>query len=269
MIAEAVLAAGIAAGGFAAANSSNGSSRSQPGRASQPRDSRLVKAWHASGAPATGETQLADALAVLTGRAAGHVARRGHRWSRSAWQSATRRAQVRWADRGDERRSHRFVRRVRQLPAGAPEPEPPRDVPAPGPASRPETRRPTGPTGDGRPTHADDPTRVPGGPPPGARFRAQASLPLAVPGSDTEFLSECGRVAVALRGLASQVQDWSQAVEQFGLPVHVVGPLHGVADGLADAATGVARAAGTFVVVFEDARHIAAHGMKFTGDEAA
>lgn len=79
------------------------------------RDSLLVKAWNSSGAPHTGETMLADALADLGGRAIGatvrHTAPRVARRTGQMREGATRRAGARWQRRTQEDRTVTFFRR--------------------------------------------------------------------------------------------------------------------------------------------------------------
>ncbi|MFD0535040.1 hypothetical protein ACFQY7_16135 [Actinomadura luteofluorescens] len=89
------------------------------------------------------------------------------------------------------------------------------------------------------------------------------------PTTDAEFLESCVTLADLLRQLAKSVEEWAGEVSSLGLPKQVTAPLDAVSEGIGEAATAVNRSASTFADLFEDARDIAARGMKFTGEDAA
>lgn len=89
------------------------------------------------------------------------------------------------------------------------------------------------------------------------------------PTTDAEFLESCVTLADLLRHLAKSVEEWAGEVSSLGLPKQVTAPLDAVSEGIEGASSAVTRSASTFADLFEDARDIAARGMKFTGEDAA
>jgi hypothetical protein len=95
------------------------------------------------------------------------------------------------------------------------------------------------------------------------------AINLEAPTSDAEFLASCIDLGDALRGMAEEIGEWAEGIASLGLPSSVTTPLNAVAEGITEAAAGAARAASSFADEFEDAREVAARGMKFTGRDAA
>jgi hypothetical protein len=120
---------------------------------------------------------------------------------------------------------------------------------------------------------ADDPNR------PGWTARAATSqggstpvmtrlaIGLELPGTDGKFLQSCAQLGAVLRSLAGQISDWADHLAALNLPASVLDRLLQASDRLTDAADGTAKAAAAFEEEFDEARDVAARGMRFTGQD--
>jgi hypothetical protein len=97
---------------------------------------------------------------------------------------------------------------------------------------------------------------------------ARLAIGLEPPATDAEFLQSCAQLGDVLRSLAGQVSDWADRLAALNLPAAVLGPLLQASDRLTGAAGGTARAAAAFAGEFDDARDVAARGLRFTGQDA-
>jgi hypothetical protein len=131
----------------------------------------------------------------------------------------------------------------------APEPEPP-----PSPAADPATG-----------------TRVPrsAAGPSAALARSRFTVSLTAPGTDAEFLDSCLRLGGVLALLAGQLGAWAERLAVLNLPQQVLDPLRQAGDGLTAARAAAARAAQAFEDEFTDVRHVAARGLRITGQDTA
>jgi hypothetical protein len=100
-----------------------------------------------------------------------------------------------------------------------------------------------------------------------ARTRFAVSLP--PPATDGELLDSCARLGEVLESLAGQIGCWADGLGALNLPQSVLTALHQAGDGITAARMAAAEAARTFEDEFEDARHVAAHGLRFTGRATA
>jgi hypothetical protein len=100
-----------------------------------------------------------------------------------------------------------------------------------------------------------------------ARTRFAVSLPR--PATDGEFLDSCARLGDVLESLANQIDCWADGLGVLNLPPSVLTPLHQAGDGITAARMAGAEAARAFEDEFEDARNVAAHGLRFTGQDTA
>jgi hypothetical protein len=89
------------------------------------------------------------------------------------------------------------------------------------------------------------------------------------PATDGEFLESCTHLADVLKSLAAAVTEWSSDLGSLNLPKSVTNPLALVGEGIKEAADGAKQSAKAFEDEFEDARDVAARGMKITGQDAA
>jgi hypothetical protein len=95
------------------------------------------------------------------------------------------------------------------------------------------------------------------------------AIGLEPPATDAEFLQSCAQLGDMLRSLAGQVSDWADRLAALDLPAAVLDPLLEASDRLTGAADGTATAATAFADEFDDAREVAARGLRFTGHGAA
>ncbi|WP_067825891.1 hypothetical protein [Actinomadura kijaniata] len=243
----------------------------------EPPPSLLVKAWNSAGAPVTKETQLADAVADLGGRAIGKAVRAGAR----RWHRPTSRDPERGPGRG----------RPANGPTGGPSsgpgqipphrpgtPPPSFGGPAPSggaawpvPHHNPTGRPSSQPGASARPTGSASATG-PGGS--GARQRTRSRVwatgpPINMdpPASDVEFLETAEDLQRFLLGVAHAVQDYTEEVVTRRMPAAITIPLEAVGDDMVEASAAIQRAATMFEVIFEEAIDLAAAGIKFTGED--
>lgn len=98
---------------------------------------------------------------------------------------------------------------------------------------------------------------------------ARFGISLEPPTNDAEFLATLIDIGDMLKGVAEEIEGWAETIAGMGLPSSVTTPLQAIPEGITEAAQGATRAAGAFEDEFEDARDVAARGMKFTGRDAA
>jgi hypothetical protein len=97
------------------------------------------------------------------------------------------------------------------------------------------------------------------------RSRTRFAVALAPPATDSEFLDSCARLGEVLESLAGQIGCWADGLGALNLPRSVLTALHQAGDGIIAARIAAAEAARAFEDEFEDARHVAARGLRFTG----
>lgn len=83
--------------------------------------------------------------------------------------------------------------------------------------------------------------------------------------SDGEYISTCLGVADLLGLVADAVDDWIHELVARGVPAEVITHLQVMVDQLDDAAAAARRSASNFADVFEEARALAARGIKILG----
>ena len=85
------------------------------------------------------------------------------------------------------------------------------------------------------------------------------------PDTDGEFISTCLAIAALMGSLADTVIDWSEELTRRGMPPAIVLQFEHLADDLVDAEHAARNAAANFADYFEDARTIAARGIRIIG----
>jgi hypothetical protein len=93
------------------------------------------------------------------------------------------------------------------------------------------------------------------------------AIGLELPATDGEFLQSCAQLGGTLSSLAGQVSDWADGLAALNLPASVLDRLLQASERLADAADGTVKAAAAFQDEFDEARDVAARGMRFTGQD--
>ncbi|XVQ08113.1 hypothetical protein ACQP1W_36925 [Spirillospora sp. CA-255316] len=102
-------------------------------------------------------------------------------------------------------------------------------------------------------------------PVPRGRRPGRYSVEFDTPDSDGEFIATCLAIAALMGGLADEVEDWAEELARRGMPPAIVLQFEHLADDLADAERAARGAAANFADYFEDARTIAARGIRIIG----
>ncbi|MCP2337883.1 hypothetical protein [Actinomadura rupiterrae] len=85
------------------------------------------------------------------------------------------------------------------------------------------------------------------------------------PDSDGEFLATCLGIGDLLAVASDLVADWTQGLADRGLPAPILAQFDHATDGLDQAAIHARQAAMNFADYFEDARKVAARGLRIVG----
>ncbi|GAA2631015.1 hypothetical protein SMC26_23680 [Actinomadura fulvescens] len=102
-------------------------------------------------------------------------------------------------------------------------------------------------------------------PRPRGRRPGRYTVEFETPDSDGEFIATALAIAALMGGLADAVEDWTGELTRRGMPPAIVLQFEYLADDLADAEHAARTAAAHFADYFEDARTIAARGIRIIG----
>lgn len=100
---------------------------------------------------------------------------------------------------------------------------------------------------------------------PGGRRHGRYTVEFDAPDSDGEFIATALAIAALMGGMADAVDAWADDLAAKGMPPAIVLQFQQTADSLWDAEDAARRSAGNFADYFEDARTIAARGIRIVG----
>ncbi|KAB2347254.1 hypothetical protein [Actinomadura rudentiformis] len=102
-------------------------------------------------------------------------------------------------------------------------------------------------------------------PRPRGRRPGRYTVEFDAPDSDGEFIATSLAIATLMGGLADAVDDYTDELTRRGMPPGIVLQFEHLADNLTDAEHAARTAATNFADYFEDARTIAARGIRIIG----
>ncbi|MFD0687353.1 hypothetical protein [Actinomadura fibrosa] len=103
-------------------------------------------------------------------------------------------------------------------------------------------------------------------PRPRGRRPGRYTIEFDTPDTDGEFIATSLAIAALVGGMADAVDDWTDELTRRGMPPAITLQFQHVADNLMDGETAARQTAANFADYFEDARTIAARGIRIIGN---